>query len=1425
MKRFFPLLVLLIFAGMSSRAFSQQPANPAPVMALNAKSVQGRTWADFQVTAGTGLTVNIAAGTATCGNPPVSQQANAGTLTLTAGTTNYIYLSPSNCAAASNTTGFPSGVVALAKVTTDSHSVTGITDARTMIAPTALLDSGGKVPAGLLPIGTTGGTVAAGDDSRFGASLAIGSQVGNGPVVGQALAVDGNGKLVQHGLTLFSEDMPSADCGARIAAAEAILYAAGGGTVDATGDDPCVIGTNDLTIGDGTHGVTVLLPSTVTRATIASLGRSAQILYNSNSTLKGRGMKQTTIGGPSDVVAVQQAFGQPSVTMAFLRDFTVQDSGTVQPGSAALQIGGPNSSMPLVAPPAGSMPAYIAANIGRNYFQGAMAEVGFWNSALTPGQIANHYSACSASGASCESTILADSPVAFYPLKEASGTVASDLSGHGYHGTYTGGYSLAAQSGVPGDAGASFASFNGSSGYVLLPTRNWLPGGDFTVEFWAYASVNQTGHTWNLFTAGTSLFNEFYAGFDGTNYGMYAFSVWNPTKYPKEVSAGYNLPTAAWAQIDYVYSNGNMVFYVNGQPCKIGSDVGNSNFENITAAGAETGILLGGEYGGTLYNNLTNVSGTGTKFGARFWNVSKYAGGIGDGTWKFGQLNGPIGLDEEDGGKNSLINLSFENNRSNNGNGVLVAKTSFSVMSTASGYQVGDVVTPTTGCTVEPTLQVNYVNSSGVPYGPGLSNGPYLTVVTPGSGCPDFQTNVSVTGGSGTGLKVDLIASAAMVLLGGDEQVINPYEENSGLDVIGGMNAFVTGALGYSNGLTYAPNLPGPVGSSASAGAQTNFLWGPGATPASIGLHSAQSYIAFNSLTMYDTSYAYAFVPSQPAQPSSLYQNGPVWGGSAGRVYGVYGHAPWFMGLSEPVGGIKAYGKVSFSQISNPAAPILTASGGTGTTSAPYALVCNDNNGGTTLPATPTTTVSGPAVLGALQSVAISNAGNGGYQVNDVVTLVGGSGTGQAKVTAVDGNGNPTAVSVQAAGSLYNTAGTPSAAAVYSTTGGHGSGLTLTATASSITITLPGTDGCGSWSVLKGDTTHQLPAPGSGPAHTGSTNLAANIIDFGAPTLAYSPGSRNTTADVSVAGNLTVAGSHTVSGALGVTGATTLTGGLNGGLTLNGSTSGSVTLSASATGGALNLGSNASVSAAGVLTATGCVGCGNGAAGSDPLDTTSVAINEEFVSAGAGTSGTIGANGWMLGNVVSGTASVSIGTGTWPHVGVVQLRSPAVSGDGGSLYLQGLYGAVLNNNVWDSKWGFAFGVTSGAVYRIGYYPAGSGVVPGAGWYLRFDPTLATPDTTLHLCVASGGEQCYDTGVAPDTAFHVVRIRVITSGTISMTLDSSTERTFCSSGCDVTATPSSANTIYPAAMVVSETASTAESLNLDFFKFLAAGLSR
>jgi hypothetical protein len=174
-KRMAQVLLLLLAAGhwQLGTAWAQQAQaqQGQPIYAVNAKHVQG-VGPGYWPTAGSGLTLNLAAGTAICGNPPAKVDYAGGTLTMTNAATNYVYLDPAaSCVPAKNTTGFTAGVIPLAQVVAAGGVITGVTDVRTwFVDPNAFgpvvradlmpgADAGAKIAACIAALPATGGTV------------------------------------------------------------------------------------------------------------------------------------------------------------------------------------------------------------------------------------------------------------------------------------------------------------------------------------------------------------------------------------------------------------------------------------------------------------------------------------------------------------------------------------------------------------------------------------------------------------------------------------------------------------------------------------------------------------------------------------------------------------------------------------------------------------------------------------------------------------------------------------------------------------------------------------------------------------------------------------------------------------------------------------------------------------------------------------------------------------------------------------------------------------------------------------------------------------------------------------------------------------------------------------------------------------------
>jgi hypothetical protein len=154
----------------------QQPQTQTQVFPVNAKYVQG-VGPGYWVTTGTWPNVNVAGGTAFCGNPLAPVTYPGGTLPMAASATNYVYLDPaSNCAPASNTTGLSTGQIPLAQVITGSSSIPpgGITDLRTWFVPQPLgTDSTGHVEGTRFCDQFSGSTPCASAIANAGASGAL----------------------------------------------------------------------------------------------------------------------------------------------------------------------------------------------------------------------------------------------------------------------------------------------------------------------------------------------------------------------------------------------------------------------------------------------------------------------------------------------------------------------------------------------------------------------------------------------------------------------------------------------------------------------------------------------------------------------------------------------------------------------------------------------------------------------------------------------------------------------------------------------------------------------------------------------------------------------------------------------------------------------------------------------------------------------------------------------------------------------------------------------------------------------------------------------------------------------------------------------------------------------------------------------------
>ncbi|MDQ6672251.1 MAG: right-handed parallel beta-helix repeat-containing protein [Chloroflexota bacterium] len=106
--------------------------------------------------------------------------------------------------------------------------------------------------------------------------------------------------------------------------------------------------------------------------------------------------------------------------------------------------------------------------------------------------------AASVPAQSYKRTVLNDQPVAYWRLDEASGTTASDASGHGHNGTIGSGVDLGETGALSGDPDKA-VGFDGQTGSIRTQTSISV-GTDFTIEAWVkVASATQNAPVVSLY--------------------------------------------------------------------------------------------------------------------------------------------------------------------------------------------------------------------------------------------------------------------------------------------------------------------------------------------------------------------------------------------------------------------------------------------------------------------------------------------------------------------------------------------------------------------------------------------------------------------------------------------------------------------------------------------------------------------------------------------------------------------------------------------------------------------------------------------------------------------------------------------------------------------------------------------------------------
>ena len=162
-----------------------------------------------------------------------------------------------------------------------------------------------------------------------------------------------------------------------------------------------------------------------------------------------------------------------------------------------------------------------------------------------------------AGNATYNSSVAADSPIAFWSFDETTGTTAADSAGVAQNGIYEN-CTLGATAAFPNLGTA--VTFNGTNARVRMPfdAAFNLGTGDFSVELWYRTTVTTRGDMFN-FKA------------NGVDFGMFAndnasgsLRGWHTTGFLPGPAAAGSVPINAWHHAVYVRQSGTIFLYIDG---------------------------------------------------------------------------------------------------------------------------------------------------------------------------------------------------------------------------------------------------------------------------------------------------------------------------------------------------------------------------------------------------------------------------------------------------------------------------------------------------------------------------------------------------------------------------------------------------------------------------------------------------------------------------------------------------------------------------------------------------------------------------------------------------------------------------------------------------------------------------------------------
>ena len=234
----------------------------------------------------------------------------------------------------------------------------------------------------------------------------------------------------------------------------------------------------------------------------------------------------------------------------------------------------------------GTWPNYPSSR----YLNGTIDEVAVYPTALTPTQVAAHYTA---SGRTVPNptdpayaygqAVTASSPTIYWRLDESTGRLAIDTTANGNYGTYSSGGVTYNQTGAV--AGSTAVTLNGSSGWVGGQTAFVNPS-VYTEEIWFKSTSIRGGRLMGFgnSTTGASTNNDRVLFL--TNAGKLVFGTWTGVENRITSSASYN--NGAWHHVVATQGPSGMQLYVDGVLVGTNPQTTAQNFTGYWRVGYDT---------------------------------------------------------------------------------------------------------------------------------------------------------------------------------------------------------------------------------------------------------------------------------------------------------------------------------------------------------------------------------------------------------------------------------------------------------------------------------------------------------------------------------------------------------------------------------------------------------------------------------------------------------------------------------------------------------------------------------------------------------------------------------------------------------------------------------------------------------------------